>query len=395
MYNIKTMNKIAEIGLSRFPADKYAVSDSAADPDAILVRSAKLHDMEFNASLLCISRAGAGTNNIPIDRCSENGVVVFNTPGANANAVKELALCALFLASRDIVGGIQWVKSIAASGDEIPALVEKGKSSYVGPELYGKALGVMGLGAIGARIANAALELGMKVYGYDPYLSVDAAWNLSSNVIHATSVNEIYEKCDYITIHIPHMPATHHFLNEEAFSRMRTGVRIINLARAELVDDDALCAAIDCGKVACYVTDFPNAKTADMPNVIAIPHLGASTPESEDNCAVMAVKEIIDYLENGNIRNSVNMAQAVMPSSGDARLCIFHQNIPEMIAKITTVISTRGVNIENMVNSAKKGSPYAYTLLELSEEPNAELLATLKDIGGVIRARVIPARAHH
>jgi len=391
MYSIKTMNNIAEVGLARFSAANYAVSDSAADPDAILVRSAKLLDMEFGDRLLCISRAGAGTNNIPIDRCSEKGIVVFNTPGANSNAVKELALCALLLASRDVVGGIQWVKSIADQGDAVPALVEKGKSSYVGPEIYGKTLGVIGLGAIGARIANAALELGMKVYGYDPYLSVDAAWNLSANIVHATDINEIYESCDYITIHVPHIPATHHIINADAFAKMRTGVRLLNLARGELVDDDALCAAIDCGKVACYVTDFPNAKTADMPNVIAIPHLGASTPESEDNCAVMAANEIIDYLEWGNIRNSVNMAPASMPATGDPRLCVIHQNIPDMIAKITSAISARGTNIENMVNSARKGSSYAYTLLELATEPGGSLLDAIAAIEGVIRVRAIPA----
>jgi len=382
MYNIKTLNQISDIGLNVF-TDKYSVSSSCENPDAILVRSAKMHDYAFNPELVCIARAGAGVNNIPCDRCAEEGIVVFNTPGANANSVKELAICALLLASRDIVGGIDWVKSIAGTAD-IAAQVEKGKNAFVGPELYGKSLGVIGLGAIGARIANDALSLGMKVYGYDPYLSVEAAWRLSSRVIHATDLDTIYANCDYISIHVPYMPSTKHTINAEAIEKMKDGVRILNLARGELVDDDAMLAALEAGKVARYITDFPNEKTAGAKGVVAIPHLGASTPESEDNCAVMAANEIIDYVENGNIANSVNMPRAVLPRTGNPRIGIIHKNVPEMLAKITSAVS--GVNIEHMVNAGR--GDYAYTLLDLATLPEG-LAGKLKSIDGVIRVRTI------
>ncbi len=388
MYSIKTMNKIAQIGLSKLDPAKYTISDNEENPDGILVRSAKLHDMEFGSNLLCIARAGAGTNNIPIDRCSENGIVVFNTPGANAEAVKELALCALLLASRDVIGGIEWVRSIADAGDQVAPMVEKGKSQFVGPELKKKGLGVIGLGAIGAKIANAATHLGMKVYGYDPYLSVDAAWNLNSNVIHATDIDEIYANCDYITLHIPCIPSTKGSINAETIAKMKDGVRIINLARGELVNDDDLLAALESGKVAKYVTDFPNGKTANAKNVIAMPHLGASTPESEDNCAVMAAREARDYIENGNIKNSVNMPTAVMPRNGDPRLCVIHQNIPNVIAKITELISNQGVNIENMVNAGNKGKPSAYTIIDMSSVPDG-IVEAASAINGVIRVRLV------
>lgn len=382
MYNIKTLNKISKIGLDVL-TDKYAVADDCENPDAILVRSAKMHDYAFNPELVCIARAGAGVNNIPCDRCAEEGIVVFNTPGANANGVKELVLGALLLASRDVVGGIEWVKSIAGTTD-VAAQVEKGKSAFVGPELMGKSLGVIGLGAIGARIANDALALGMKVYGYDPYLSVEAAWRLSSNVIHATDMDTIFANCDYITIHVPYMASTKHTINADAIAKMKDGVRIINLARGELVDDDAILPALESGKVACYVTDFPNDKTAGAKGVIAIPHLGASTPESEDNCAVMAAEEIMDYVENGNIVNSVNMPRAVLPPTGNPRIGIIHKNIPEMLAKITSAVS--GVNIEHMVNAGR--GDYAYTLLDLASVPG-DLAAKLQAIEGVIRVRTI------
>lgn len=388
MYNVRTLNKISPVGLANLDKKKFSVTDDCSDPDAILVRSAKMHEMQFEKNLLCIARAGAGTNNIPIDRCSESGIVVFNTPGANSEAVKELALCALILSSRDISGGIEWIKSIADKGDAIPAMVEKGKSAFVGPEIMGKSLGVIGLGAIGAKIANDALALGMKVYGYDPYLSVDAAWHLSANVIHATDVDTIYEHCDYITIHIPFMDATRNFINKEAIAKMRRNVRIINLARGELVCDDDIIEAISNGKVSRYVTDFPNAKTANVPHIIAIPHLGASTPESEDNCAVMAAMEAADYIENGNIVNSVNLPKAVMPRSGDPRLCIIHKNIPDMIAKITTELSSLGVNIENMVNASLKGRPNAYTMIDMDKAPG-ELQDAISAIDGVVRVRII------
>ena len=380
MYKIRTLNKISKVGLDVL-TDGYAVSDDFTDPDAILVRSAKMHDFVFNPELLCIARAGAGVNNIPCDRCAEEGIVVFNTPGANANSVKELAICALLLASRDVIGGVEWVKSIAGTGD-VAGQVEKGKSAFVGPELLDKTLGVIGLGAVGARIANDAAALGMKVYGYDPYLSVDAAWRLSSRVVHATDVDTIFANCDYITIHVPYMPATKHTINAGAIAKMKDGVRIINLARGELVDDEAILPALESGKVARYVTDFPNDRTAGAKGVIAIPHLGASTPESEDNCAVMAANEIMDYLENGNISNSVNMPRAFLPPTGNPRAGIIHRNVPEMLAKITSAVS--GTNIEHMVNAGR--GDYAYTLLDLAAIPDG-LVEKLKAIDGVIRVR--------
>lgn len=384
MYKVKTLNKISKVGLTTF-TDKYEISDEFEAPDAILVRSAKMHDYTFNPELLCIARAGAGTNNIPCDRCAEEGIVVFNTPGANANSVKELVICALLLASRDVVGGIEWVNSIAGTED-VAGQVEKGKSAFVGPEILGKSIGVIGLGAIGARIANDAVKLGMKVYGYDPFLSVDAAWRLSAGVIHATEIETIFKNCDYITIHVPYMESTKHTINADAIEKMKDGVRIINLARGELVDDDAMIEAVASGKVAKYITDFPNNKTAGVKNIIAIPHLGASTPESEDNCAIMAASEIMEYIENGNITNSVNMPRAVLPVTGDPRICIIHKNIPEMLAKITTAVSASNTNIENMVNSGRKD--YAYTILDVASVSDT-LEDALKAIDGIIRVRII------
>ncbi len=388
MYRIKTLNSIAAVGLNNFDKSKYTVSDEVENPHAILVRSANLHGYEWGPDLLCIARAGAGTNNIPVDECGEKGIVVFNTPGANAEAVKELVLCALLLSSRDIIGGIDWVRSIASKGDEVPALVEKGKASYAGPEIYGKTLGVIGLGAIGAKIAHDAAALGMTVYGHDPYLSVDAAWRIPSNIINAKEIEAIWKNCDYITIHVPYTESTHHMINECSLAMMKNGVRIINLARAELVNDDDMIAALSSGKVARYVTDFPNAKTANCPKIIAIPHLGASTPESEDNCAVMAAMEIIDYLENGNITNSVNMPPATLARSGDPRICVIHKNIPDMISKITGAVSAMGINIENMVNSGSKGRPLAYTIIDV-QELGPGLEDKIKAVDGVIRVRTI------
>ena len=388
MYTVKTLNKISPTGLNVLDPDKYTVDDGAENPDAILVRSAKMHDMQFNPELLCIARAGAGTNNIPSDRCADEGIVVFNTPGANSEAVKELAVCALLLASRDVVGGIEWVKSIADKGDEVAAMVEKGKSAFVGPEIKGKSLGVIGLGAVGAKLAAAAANLGMKVYGYDPYISVDAAWHLSSAVIHATDLDTIFKTCDFISIHVPYMESTHHLLNGEAFAKMKDGVRILNLARAELVDDEAILASIGSGRVACYVTDFPNGAVAGKDHVIAIPHLGASTPESEDNCAFMAAREIREYVENGNIMNSVNMPAAVLPRTGDSRVCVIHENVPDMIAKITSAVSSKMLNIENMVNAGTKNRKYAYTIIAVTGSADG-LAEEIKSLGGVIRVRVL------
>ncbi len=360
----------------------------ARNPDAIILRSANMHQYEVNPELLCVSRAGAGTNNIPVEEYGEKGIVVFNTPGANAESVKELVLCALLLSSRDIIGGIEWVKNVACKDNDVCAVVEKGKSSYVGPEIFGKKLGVIGLGAIGSKIAHDAMALGMTVYGYDPYLSVDAAWRISSKVINAKDVETIYKNCDYITIHVPYMESTHHLIDSNALAMMKNGVRIINLARAELVNDDDIIEAIDTGKVSRYVTDFPNPKTANVPGVIAIPHLGASTPESEDNCAYMAAHQIVDYLENGNIMNSVNMPSATLNRTGDPRICVIHKNIPDMISKITGAVSSCGINIENMVNASTKRRMQAYTIIDVQELAPA-LEEKIKAIEGVIRVRII------
>ncbi len=388
MFTIKTLNKISPIGLAELDKEKYELTDSAANPDAILVRSAKMHDMAFPENLVCIGRAGAGVNNIPVDDCAAKGIVVFNTPGANAEAVKELALCALFLASRDVIGGIEWCRSIADRGEEVPALVEKGKSAFVGPEIRGKTLGVIGLGAIGAKLADDARHLGMKVYGYDPYLSVDAAWRISSRIFHASELDEILEKSDYITIHVPYLPSTKHTINRDTISKMKDGVRILNLARGELVCDEDMIEALESGKVARYVTDFPNGKILGAKNVVAIPHLGASTPESEDNCAVMAARQVADYLENGNITNSVNIPPAVLPRSGGKRVCIIHRNVPDMIAKITSALSAAGANIENMLNAGRKGNLYAYTIIDVDDVPD-NVGSALNRIEGIVRTRIL------
>jgi len=363
MYNIKTMNKIAAVVLERLPADSYTVGDGVENEDGILVRSAKLHDYPFPEKLWAIARAGAGVNNIPVDKCSEAGIVVFNTPGANANAVKELVICALLLASRDVIGGAEWVKAQAATnGVEVADVVEKGKSAFVGPELYRKTLGVVGLGAIGALVANIALSLGMEVYGYDPYLSVDAALRLDRHIKVVKELDALYANSDYVTLHLPYMEATKNTVNAAAIAKMKDGVRIVNLARGGLVNDGDLIAALESGKVAAYATDFPNNKLVAAPHVVALPHLGASTPESEDNCAVMAADELRDFLENGNIKNSVNFPNVIMERSGVQRLCVIHRNVPAVIASITTQLSNAGVNVENMTNKSK--GEYAYTMVD-------------------------------
>lgn len=388
MYNLKTLNKIAQTGLDIINDNGISVDDAVETPDAILVRSAKMHEMEFADNLLCIARAGAGTNNIPIDRCTQHGIVVFNTPGANAEAVKELVICSLLMASRDLVGGIEWVRSISDKGSEIPAMVEKGKSSFVGPEIAGKTLGVVGLGAIGAKIANAALGLGMQVYGYDPYLSVDAAWNLSSAVVHATDLDTIYKECDYITLHVPYIKdSTHHMLNKEAFNKMKDGVRIINLARGELVNDQDLMEAIDTTKVARYVTDFPNAVTANSPNVIPLPHLGASTPESEEKCAVMAARQTVDYLLNGNIVNSVNLPAVTLDRAGVSRICIIHMNVPRMLNNFLDLIGGANINVAHMIN--KPRGDYAYTIIDTDTPIGNEIPEKIANLKDVLRVRVL------
>ncbi|MCL2222248.1 MAG: 3-phosphoglycerate dehydrogenase family protein [Oscillospiraceae bacterium] len=389
MYKIKLMNSINSPKLEMFDESKYEVSPEVENPDALMVRSVKLHDTVFNKELLCIARAGAGINNIPVERCAKEGIAVFNTPGANAEAVKELILCSLFLSSRDVVSGIEWVKKIADKGDEIPALVEKKKAQYAGPEIFGKTLGVIGLGAVGKKIAEAALALGMNVLGYDPYLSVKEVWLSESKVERVYDLDGMYKKSDYITINAPYTEQTKHLINKEALAKMKHGVKIINAARAELVNDDDMIEALETGQVVMYVTDFPNAKTAGVSGIIAIPHLGASTPESGDNCVSMAAQEIIEYLENGNILNSVNLPTAVIPRiAGDPRVCVIHENIPDMIAKITSTVSSFGANIENMLNAGSKGNIVAYTILDVLGIPDG-LVDALEKIEGVIRVRTI------
>ena len=387
MFRIKTLNKISPAGLSVLDQTRYSISGDVENEDGILVRSADMHDYEFPDALRAIARAGAGTNNIPIDRCSEAGIVVFNTPGANANAVKELAVCGMLLASRKITEGSAWVKEQAAEGADVEKVVEKGKSQFVGPELSGKMLGVIGLGAIGVQVANIATKLGMTVFGYDPFLSVDAALSLSRLVHRAMDLDTIYKNCDYITIHVPQTPETKGMINEGAIHMMKGGVRILNLARGTLVNDDDMLAALESGKVAAYVTDFPNNKILQGKNVIAIPHLGASTPESEENCAVMAAQELRDYLENGHLKNSVNLPTLVQEWSGVSRLCIIHRNIPGAIANITGILSKDGVNVENMTNKSKKD--YAYTIVDVGSRVNDNVANEIRALDGVLRVRLL------
>mgnify|MGYP003300354616 CR=1 FL=1 len=385
MYNIQTLNKISEIGTDIFDKSKYAIADAPENPDAIMVRSAKMHDMTFGSNLLCIARAGAGVNNIPVERCAEEGICVFNTPGANANAVKELAICALLLASRKITEAAAWAASLKGTEDA-PKTVESGKSKFAGPEIAGKTLGVIGLGAIGGKIANAAEALGMKVIGYDPYLSVGAALQMNPAIKIVPELNDIYKNSDYITIHMPYTPQTKNTIDAEQIAMMKDGVRLINLARGELINSTAVIEAIKAGKVAKYVTDFADDIVLGEENVIVLPHLGASTPESEDNCAIMAADEIIDYLENGNIRNSVNYPNLSMNAVG-TKICIIHKNVPTTIASITTVVGNEGINIENMANASK--GDFAYTMLDVTGEVSAAVEGKINAVDGVIRVRVI------
>ena len=383
--NIKLMNKIAKVGTAVFDG-RYTVGEDVAVPDAIMVRSAKLHEMPLNPELLAIARAGAGVNNIPVEKCAEAGVVVFNTPGANANAVKELAVCALLLASRGIVDGINWAKAVEDRAN-ITKEVEAGKGAFAGCEIAGKTLGVIGLGAIGGMVANAANALGMQVIGYDPFLSVTNALHLSRAVTLASGYDEIFAKCDYITLHVPATKDTKGFINKAALAAMKNGVRIINLARAELVDPDAMKAAIADGKVASYVVDFPTPELIGTERVISIPHLGASTAESEDNCAVMAAKELVDFLENGNITNSVNFPTVTVPKSDGARICLAHKNIPAVLSQITTLLAKEGINIENLGNGSK--GEYAYTIVDTNCAISDATTDALRAVDGMIRVRVI------
>ncbi len=387
MYQIKCLNKISPLGISRL-GDNYHIGDDIENPDAILVRSAAMHDMEFNQNLLAIARAGAGTNNIPVDRCVKEGIAVFNTPGANANAVKELVITALLLTSRKIVSGIQWANELKGKGDEVGKLVEKGKSSFVGPEIAGKTLGIIGLGAIGILVANAAEALGMNVIGYDPFLSVEGAWGLSRNTQRALTLDEIYANCDYISLHVPLTPDTKEMINTTTIAQMKEKVRILNFARGDLVNNNDLIKALVDGRVSAYATDFPTEALLGIENVLAIPHLGASTPESEDNCACMAADEIKDYLENGNIKNSVNLPDVSMPrENGAKRVCIIHQNIPNMISTLTSVLANIGINIENMQSKSKK--EYAYTILDVTGNVDDDTIKAIKNNEGMIFVRII------
>lgn len=386
MFQYHCLNPIAEKGLSLF-GNEYGKTEKVTDCDAILVRSAKMHDMKLPENICAIARAGAGVNNIPVKECSEKGIVVFNTPGANANGVKELVLAGMLLASRDIVGGIQWVKE-EKDKEDIDKLAEKQKKQFAGCEISGKKLGIIGLGAIGAMVANAASGLGMDVYGYDPYISIDAAWNLSRTIHHSKTLDEIYSQCDYITIHVPLLDSTKKMINKEAFQKMKDGVVLLNFARDLLVDEEALIEALEEGKVKKYVTDFANPTVAGREGILVTPHLGASTEESEENCAVMAVKELKDFLENGNIKNSVNFPNCDMGKCvAVGRIAITHRNIPNMISQVTKVLGSEGINIADMTNKSK--GEFAYTLLDLESTASKEALAELESIDGVAKVRVI------
>ncbi|NMA83365.1 MAG: phosphoglycerate dehydrogenase [Epulopiscium sp.] len=388
MYTIQMLNPISKQGLDLLPENKYSIQTEVKDPDGILVRSYKMHDMDLCCSLKAIARAGAGVNNIPVEECSKKGIVVFNTPGANANAVKELVIAGLLLSSRKIVDGIQWAKTLVGEGAAVPKKVEEGKGAFVGPELQGKKIGIIGLGAIGVLVANAAHALGMEVIGYDPYISVQAAWGLSRGVGKAESMESLLQESDYISLHIPLLEDTKGFLGEEQFAIMKQGVRVLNFSRGELVNTSALKDAIDRKIVANYTTDFPDEALLQMDKVICIPHLGASTPESEENCAVMAVTELKEYLENGNIRNSVNYPDCVMPRRGvPYRLAVNHQNIPNMVGQITSLLAKYHINIEDMLNRSKKD--YAYTLIDISNEPTVEIVEKIQAIVGVSKVRIL------
>ena len=386
MYKINCLNPIAQVGLKNF-SDQYEITNDVQEADGILVRSADMHDMEIPKGLLAVARAGAGVNNIPLDKCAEQGVVVFNTPGANANGVKELVIAGMLLAARDVVGGIEWVKSAKEDAD-IAKKAEKEKKKFAGTEIMGKKLGVIGLGAIGVKVANAAVALGMEVYGYDPYLSVNAAWSLSRAVKHVLNEDEIYAECDYITFHIPLLDSTKGKINAEAIAKMKKGVTILNFSRDLLANEYDVLEGIKSGQISHYVSDFPNPTTAGQPGCIVIPHLGASTEESEDNCAVMAVEELMDYLENGNIRNSVNYPACDMGVCTKAgRVAIFHKNIANMITKFTAVFGEKGINISDMTNKSR--GEVAYTMLDVEMVPTAEIVEALEKINGVFRARIV------
>ncbi len=386
MNNILLLNKIAKVGTDRLDPAMYQCGTDVEAPIGVMVRSAKLHDMTFNPELLAIARAGAGVNNIPVERCAEEGIVVFNTPGANANGVKELAICALLLASRDVVGGINWAHSLAGTND-VAKQVEAGKSQFAGTEIKGKTLGVIGLGAIGGLVANAAVKLGMNVVGCDPYLSVAGAWNLDHHIEKAATYEEVYAKADYLTLHVPATETTKGMINKDTIAQMKNGVKIINLARAELVNAADLAAAMECGRVSAYVTDFPTEETVAIPGAIVIPHLGGSTEEAEENCAVMAADELDEYIRYGNIRNSVNYPATAMPVSAKSRVCVLHANVPAMLANVSAVMAKDGINIENMLNKSKGEN--AYTILEVNDTVTEQVEKDIAALEGVRRVRTI------
>lgn len=386
MYKIKTMNQINKSGLAHL-GEQYQIADDINAPDGIIVRSASLHDTKLDESVKAIARAGAGVNNIPIPACSENGIVVFNTPGANANAVKELVFAGMLLSARKIYQGISWTKNDTEGA--LDKRVEKEKKKFAGTELKGKSLGIIGLGAIGIQVANLALKFGMEVYGYDPFISIDAAWNLSRSVKHAKSLTDIYKNCDYISVHVPLNDKTRHMIDEKAISEMKEGVHLLNFARGELIADQDVIAAIESGKISTYVTDFPNDALAKVEQVITIPHLGASTNEAEENCVVKAVEELKDFLENGNITNSVNFPNVAMERGEGERIAVIHRNIPSMLAQIADTLAKNNVNIANMINKSK--NDYAYTLIDLDNQIDEAKLADLQSIEGIIRVNVYPA----
>jgi len=387
MFKIQTLNKISPKGLDLFPRDKYEVASEFSSPDGIVLRSYKMHDMELPDSLKAIARAGAGVNNIPIEKCTQKGIVVFNTPGANANAVKELVLAGMLIASRDIIGGVNWVQSLKGKED-IAKLVEKGKSNFAGNELKGKTLGVIGLGAIGAMVANSAIELGMSVIGYDPYLSVEGAWELSSEIQKATGLETLLSQVDYISIHVPLLDSTKDMFNSKTFAMMKDGVKIMNFARGGLINNNDVKKAIKEGKVSCYVTDFPTEDILGVDGIIPIPHLGASTIESEENCAIMAVKQLRDYLENGNIKNSVNFPKCYLSKKEEGqRITISNRNVPNMISELTSILAKHNINISDMINKSR--GDIAYNIIDVNSEITDSVIDELKAIDGVIRVRVV------
>jgi D-3-phosphoglycerate dehydrogenase len=390
MFKIQTLNKIDPEGLKIFPLDQYEIASEFGNPDAIIVRSQAMHDLELPSNLLAIARAGAGVNNIPVEKCTEKGIVVYNTPGANAHGVKEIVIAGMLLASRDIAGSIEWAKTLKGKGAEVPALVEKGKTNFGGTEIRGKTLAVVGLGAIGVLVANAAQALGMNVIGYDPYISVAQAWKLSRNVKKAEGIESLLAAADFVTLHIPQLPETKGFINKDKLNMMKNGVKIMNFARGGLVNNQDLIEAIQLGKVGKYVTDFPEDELINVKNIIAIPHLGASTEESETNCAIMAVNQIIDYLENGNIINSVNFPAAEMERNGGTRIVVANKNVPKMVSQISSLLAHEGLNISNMLNRNK--ADIAYNIIDVDGTVPTVVKNMISDIEGVIMVRILPPK---